>query len=729
MNNPLVNQAAMVLPVFLLSACLGGGGSFDLDSVDTEAPRPAPKYQDVSSEKPQAQKDQGGYGFAMRFKRRNRHPMAMPKENEVKLKDDDWEATGLPTEPKKLPLKQESVISKVQANNGDNNIYTSPYLTQSSQNSHNGSANGGASQPKNEATGYKNFQYVYSGWFYKHAANEIDYSKNKFKLGDDGYIFYHGKEPSRQLPASGKVTYKGVWHFVTDTKQGQRFNDILETSKGQGDRYSGFSGDEGETTSNRTDPNLNSNHEGYGFTSNLEVDFDDKKLTGKLIRNDKVTNATTGNKHTTQYYSLEAQVTGNRFNGKAIATDKPDTEKTKLHPFVSDSSSLSGGFFGPQGEELGFRFLSNDQKVAVVGSAKTQDKAESGGSNGASGGTDAAASNSAAGTSSENSKLTTVLDAVELKSGGKEVQKLDNFSNAAQLVVDGIMIPLLPETSESGSNQADKGKKGKNGKNGGTAFIYKTTYTPESDKKDTQAQTGAAGSSGAQTDSGKADVNGGKAGTKTYEVEVCCSNLNYLKYGMLTRKNSKSAMQAGGNSSQADAKTEQVEQSMFLQGERTDEKEIPKEQNVVYRGSWYGHIANDTSWSGNASDKEGDNRAEFTVDFADKKITGKLTAENRQQATFTIEGDIKDNGFEGTAKTADSGFDLDQSNNTRTPKAYITDAKVQGGFYGPKAEELGGWFAYPGDKQTEKATATSSDGKSASSATVVFGAKRQQPVR
>ena len=40
MNNPLVNQAAMVLPVFLLSACLGGGGgSFDLDSVDTEAPR------------------------------------------------------------------------------------------------------------------------------------------------------------------------------------------------------------------------------------------------------------------------------------------------------------------------------------------------------------------------------------------------------------------------------------------------------------------------------------------------------------------------------------------------------------------------------------------------------------------------------------------------------------------------------------------------------------------
>nr|WP_101098104.1 transferrin-binding protein-like solute binding protein [Neisseria meningitidis] len=716
MNNPLVNQAAMVLPVFLLSACLGGGGSFDLDSVDTEAPRPAPKYQDVSSEKPQAQKDQGGYGFAMRFKRRNWHPMAMPKENEVKLKNDDWEATGLPTEPKKLPLKQESVISKVEANNGDNNIYTSPYLTQSSHNSHNGNTGNGANQPKNEATGYKNFEYVYSGWFYKHAKQKI---QNKIaQQGDDGYIFYHGKEPSRQLPASGTVTYKGVWHFATDVKKSQNFRDIIQPSKKQGDRYSGFSGDDGEEYSNKNEATLQSNHEGYGFTSNLEVDFDNKKLTGKLIRNNRVTNATTGGKHTTQYYSLEAQVTGNRFNGKATATDKPGNGETKQHPFVSDSSSLSGGFFGPNGEELGFRFLSDDQKVAVVGSAKTKDKPANGNTAAASGGTDAAASNGAAGTSSENSKLTTVLDAVELTLNDKKIKNLDNFSNAAQLVVDGIMIPLLPETSESGSNQADKGK------NGETEFTRKFDHTPKSDKKDTQAGTAANGNQAASNTAG--DANGK---TKTYAVEVCCSNLNYLKYGLLTRKTAGNTV-GSGNSSQAAAQTAQGAQSMFLQGERTDEKEIPKEQqDIVYRGSWYGHIANGTSWSGNASDKEGGNRAEFTVNFGDKKITGTLTADNRQAATFTIEGDIEGNGFSGTAKTDNLGFDLDQSDNTRTPKAYITDAKVQGGFYGPKAEELGGWFAYPGDKQTEKATATSSDGKSASSATVVFGAKRQQLVQ
>ncbi|HEZ3002315.1 TPA: transferrin-binding protein-like solute binding protein [Neisseria meningitidis] len=716
MNNPLVNQAAMVLPVFLLSACLGGGGSFDLDSVDTEAPRPAPKYQDVSSGKPQAQKDQGGYGFAMRLKRRNWYREA--NEDAVKLNENDWEETGLPDDPKNLPKRQKSVIDEVKTGDGSNNIHSSPYLAQSSH--QNGSTNGGANQPKNEVTDYKNFKYVYSGWFYKHAKSEIKNENGsiKAKSGDDGYIFYHGKEPSRQLPASGKVTYKGVWHFVTDTKQGQKFNDILETSKGQGDKYSGFSGDEGETTSNRTDPNLNSNHEGYGFTSNLEVDFDDKKLTGKLIRNDKVTNATTGNKHTTQYYSLEAQVTGNRFNGTATATDKPEQDGTKQHPFVSDSSSLSGGFFGPQGEELGFRFLSDDKKVAVVGSAKTKDKPANGNTAEASGGTDAAASGGTAGTPSESTKLTTVLDAVELKSGGKEVKNLDNFSNAAQLVVDGIMIPLLPKDSESGNNQADKGK------NGGTAFTYTTTYTPKSDKKDTQAQTVTGGT---QTASGTEGVNGGQAGTKTYEVEVCCSNLNYLKYGLLTRKTAGNTGE-GGNGSPTAAQTDA--QSMFLQGERTDEKEIPKEQNVVYRGSWYGHIANDTStsWSGNASDKEGGNRADFTVNFGEKKITGTLTAENRQAATFTIEGDIEGNGFSGTAKTDNLGFDLDQSDNTRTPKAYITDAKVQGGFYGPKAEELGGWFAYPGDKQAQP-PASESGTSAANSATVVFGAKRQRPVR
>lgn len=700
MNNPLVNRAAMVLPVFLLSACLGGGGSFDLDSVDTEAPRPAPKYQDVSSEKPQAQKDQGGYGFAMRLKRRNWYSLA--KEDEVKLNEGDWEATGLPTEPKELPKRQKSVIEKVETDD-DSNIYSSPYLTPSNHQS--GSAGNGVNQPKNKATDHENFQYVYSGWFYKHAKQNRDLPNKIAQQGDDGYIFYHGKEPSRQLPASGTVTYKGVWHFATDVKKSQNFRDIIQPSKKQGDRYSGFSGDDGEEYSNKNEATLQSGHEGYGFTSNLEVDFNNKKLTGKLIRN----NANTGNNQaTTQYYSLEAQVTGNRFNGKAMATDKPGNGETKQHPFVSDSSSLSGGFFGPKGEELGFRFLSDDKKVAVVGSAKTQDNTANGNTEAASGGTGAAAM------PSENGKLTTVLDAVELTHGGKAIKNLDNFSNAAQLVVDGIMIPLLPEASESGNNQANQGT------NGGTAFTRKFAHTPNSDEKDTQAGTAENGNPAASNTAG--DANGK---TKTYEVEVCCSNLNYLKYGLLTRKTAGNTGE-GGNGSPTAAQTDA--QSMFLQGERTDEKEIPKEQNVVYRGSWYGHIANGTSWSGNASNATSGNKAEFTVNFADKKLDGTLTAGERTSPTFTITATIQGNGFEGTAKTGDGGFALDTKNTVETHKAHISNAKVQGGFYGPKAEEMGGWFAYPGDKQAQP-PASESGTSAANSAAVVFGAKRQQLVQ
>ncbi|ENZ6849699.1 transferrin-binding protein-like solute binding protein [Neisseria gonorrhoeae] len=683
MNNPLVNQAAMVLPVFLLSACLGGGGSFDLDSVDTEAPRAAPKYQDVPSKKPEARKDQGGYGFAMRFKRRNWYRAA--NENEVKLKESDWEQTD--DDEIKNPFKQKNIINALPGNEGE-------LLQDSSQQGK------GISKVRD----HHDFKYVWSGFFYKRikitTKEDESHKIIEARSGPDGYIFYKGRNPSRKLPVSGEVTYKGTWDFLTDVKANQKFTDLGNASTKSGDQYSAFSGELDYIVKKEEDKK--EKHKGLGLTTEITVDFEKKTLIGKLIKNNMLINNNT--KPTTQYYSLEAQVTGNRFSGKAMATEKGEN---KQHPFVSDSSSLSGGFFGPQGEELGFRFLSDDGKVAVVGSAKTKDETASSG--GTSGGASVSTSNGAAGTSSEN-KLTTVLDAVELTPNGKKIKDLDNFSNAAQLVVDGIMIPLLPKDSESGGSHTDKGENGK------TAFIYETTYTPESDKED--AQTGMA-TNGVQTVSNTAGGTSGK--TKThYEVQACCSNLNYLKYGLLTRK----------NSSQADAKMGQVEQSMFLQGERTDEKEIPQEQNVVYSGTWYGHIAtNGTSWAREASDQENGNRANFDVNFKDKRITGTLTAENRSEATFTIEAMIEGNGFKGTAKTGNGGFAPDQNSSTGTHKVHITNAAVQGGFYGPNAEELGGWFAYPGNGQTKNAQTSSGNGNSAGSATVVFGAKRQQLVK
>ncbi|HFC0009354.1 TPA: transferrin-binding protein-like solute binding protein [Neisseria gonorrhoeae] len=690
MNNPLVNQAAMVLPVFLLSACLGGGGSFDLDSVDTEAPRAAPKYQDVPFKKPEARKDQGGYGFAMRFKRRNWYRAT--NENEVKLKESDWEQTD--DGEIKNPFKQKNIINALPGNEGE-------LLQDSSQ----------QGKGISKVGDHHDFKYVWSGFFYKRIKITIKKNEsNKIieaRSGPDGYIFYKGRNPSRKLPVSGEVTYKGTWDFLTDVKASQRFTDLGNTSTKSGDQYSAFSGELDYIVKKEEDKK--EKHKGLGLTTEITVDFEKKNLNGKLIKNNKVTNDS--DEFTTQYYSLDATLRGNRFSGKAKATDKSSDGQAKQHPFVSDSSFLSGGFFGPQGEELGFRFLSDDGKVAVVGSAKTKDK-------NANGNTAAAGTAGAAGMSSEDTKLTTVLDAVELTPDGKKVKNLDNFSDATRLVVDGIMIPLLP--TESGNGQADKGK------NGGTDFTYTTTYTPESDEKDTQ--TGMA-TNGVQTVSNTAGGTSGK--TKThYKVQVCCSNLNYLKYGLLTRENNNSVMQAVKNSSQAAARTAQGARSMFLQGERTDEKEIPKDENVVYLGTWYGHIAaNGTSWTGKASDQQSGNRAKFDVNFKDKKITGTLTAENRSEATFTIDAMIDGNGFKGTAKTGNDGFAPDQNNSTVTHKVRIANAEVQGGFYGSNAEELGGWFAYPGNGQAKNATVESDNGNSASSATVVFGAKRQQLVK
>ncbi|HFC0021153.1 TPA: transferrin-binding protein-like solute binding protein [Neisseria gonorrhoeae] len=696
MNNPLVNQAAMVLPVFLLSACLGGGGSFDLDSVDTEAPRPAPKYKDVPSKKPEARKDQGGYGFAMRFKRRNWYPPSNPKENEIRLSEGNWEQTD--DGEIKTPSKQKNIINALSGNEGVS-------LQDSSQ----------QGEGISKVTDHHDFKYVWSGFFYKRIGitTKRDDLSNKIieaRNGPDGYIFYKGTDPSRKLPVSGSVEYKGTWDFLTDVKANQKFTGLGNTSTKSGDRYSAFSGELDYIVKKESDKK--DGHVGLGLTTEITVDFGKKTLNGKLIKNNKLIN--NNDEPTTQYYTFDATLRGNRFSGKATATDKKENE-TGQHPFVSDSSSLSGGFFGPQGEELGFRFLSDDGKVAVVGSAKTKDNTANG--------NPAVSSGAGAAAMPSETGLTTVLDAVELTLDGKEIKNLDNFSDATRLVVDGIMIPLL--STESGDGQADKGK------NGGTDFTYTTTYTttytPESDKKDTKAQTGAVGM---QTAPGAAGVNGGQAGTKTYEVEACCSNLNYLKYGMLTRKNSESAMQAGKNSSQADAKTKQIEQSMFLQGERTDEKEIPKDENVVYLGTWYGHIAtNGTSWTREASNQENGNRAKFDVNFKDKRITGMLTAENRSEATFTIDAMIDGNGFKGMAKTGNGGFAPDQNSSTGTHKVHITSAAVQGGFYGPKAEELGGWFAYPGNGQTKNAQASSGNGNSAGSATVVFGAKRQELVK
>lgn len=573
----------MVLPVFLLSACLGGGGSFDLDSVDTEAPRPAPKYRDVSSEKPQAQKDQGGYGFAMRFKRRNWHPKN--KEAHKALSEADWEKLGAGA-PDEFPQKNE--ISAMDKGTLNESITTG--------------------DGKSRAEGYTGFQYVRSGYIYRNGANKIDPKNNIALFGPDGYLFYKGSNPSQALPM-GKAIYKGTWDYVTDAKEKQKFPQL--GSSQAGDRYGALSAEEADVLRNKSE--AKEGQTDFGLTSEFEVDFAAKTMTGALYRNNRITNNTTENKdRRTKRYDIRANLYGNRFKGKALAADK-DTGNG--HPFVSDSDSLEGGFYGPQGDELGGKFLANDKKVLAVFSAKQKDGAE-------------------------KPLAETFMDAYRI--GADFVKKqIDGFGNAAKLLIDGVELALVPSE--------------------GTQTAFQHVFE--------------------------------KDGVK---VSACCSNLDYLHFGVLEH---------GGS------------HDMFLQGSRTPVSNMPVTAGeAVYRGTWSGTIVNSTSWSAKPSNKEGGNRAEFKVNFAEKTLNGMLTAEDRIAPVFTITATIQGNGFSGVAKTGENGFALDPKN-TIDPGYTRIQADVSGGFYGKNAIEMGGSFS--GN------TLKGESGKAA----VVFGAKRQQLVQ
>lgn len=596
MNNPLVNQAAMVLPVFLLSACLGGGGgSFDLDSVETKQHNPqseAPKYQDEQTEKPvkpdeaqAAENDRPAYGFAVKIPRRNVHFNV--KQGHQPLSDADWVklAAG---EPDKFPQKDE--ISNM----------TKGTLNESLQSGEDG---------KSRVEGYTDFKYVRSGYIYRNGANKIDFKNNIALFGPDGYLFYKGSNPSQALP-TGKAIYKGTWDYVTDAKEKQKFPQL--GSSQAGDRYGALSAEEADVLRNKSE--AKEGQTDFGLTSEFEVDFAAKTMTGKLYRNNRITNNETENRDKQiKRYDIQANLHGNRFKGKALAADK---NTGNGHPFVSDSDSLEGGFYGPQGDELGGKFLANDKKVLAVFSAKQKDGAE-------------------------KPLAETFMDAYRI--GADFVKKqIDSFGNVAKLLIDGVELSLLPS----------EGNK--------VAFQHGI------------------------------EQNGVKA-------TVCCSNLDYMSFGKLSKEN---------------------KDDMFLQGVRTPVSDVAArtEANAKYRGTWYGYIANGTSWSGEASNQEGGNRAEFDVDFSTKKISGTLTAKDRTSPAFTITATIQGNGFSGVAKTGENGFALDPKN-TINPGYTRIQADVSGGFYGKNAIEMGGSFS--GN------TLEGENGK----ATVIFGAKRQQLVQ
>lgn len=590
----------MVLPVFLLSACLGGGGSFDLDSVETKQHNPqseAPKYRDEQTEKPAkpdeaqaAENDRPAYGFAAEIPRRFWLPKN--KEDHKALSEADWEKLDA-GKPDEFPQKDK--ISKM----------TGGTLEESVQ-------PGG--EGKSRVEGYTKFKYVRSGYIYRNGL-PIEKIDGSVRNGPKGYLFYKGSNPSQALPTgkdlpTGKAIYKGTWDYVTDAKMGQKFPQLGNSRAG--DRYGALSAEEADVLRNKSD--APEGHTDFGLTSEFEVDFAAKTMTGALYRNNRITKNETENKaKQIKRYDIQANLHGNRFKGKALVADKNANEKE--HPFVSDSNSLEGGFYGPQGDELGGKFLANDKKVLAVFSAKQKDDAE-------------------------KPLAETFMDAYRIGADFVKEQ-IDSFGNMAKLLIDGVELALVPSEGAQ------------------TAFQHVF------------------------------EQNGVK-------VSACCSNLDYLHFGVLEHGSS---------------------HYMFLQGSRTPVSDMPVTAGeAVYRGTWSGTIVNGTSWSAEPSDKERGNRAEFKVNFAEKTLNGMLTAKDRTAPVFTITATIQDNGFSGVAKTGENGFALDPKN-TIDPKRTNIHADVSGGFYGKNAIEMGGSFS--GNKL---------EGESGKAA-VVFGTKRQQLVQ
>lgn len=235
-------------------------------------------------------------------------------------------------------------------------------------------------------------------------------------------------------------------------------------------------------------------------------------------------------------------------------------------------------------------------------------------------------------------KLETAFDAVKIDSGSLKKNTMDTFGNAAYLVLDGKAFPLIPDSKKTFSEMA-----------------FSETV--------------------------KRDIGG-----KTYAVNVCCNNLDYVKFGSFGEEGSTAGH--GGT-----AISVLKNGGYFLTGERSPLSAVPAVGNVRYQGTWEAKILSQSgsTWTTNAGNKPSSSRSLFDFDFAAKSFTGKLIADNGTEdiPTLTLKGSIDKNGFNGTAETKAGGFQLD-GGSTGAGTLVNIKADINGAFYGPNASEIGG---------------------------------------
>lgn len=275
----------------------------------------------------------------------------------------------------------------------------------------------------------RDLKYVDYGYYLVNDANYLTVKKTDepklWNLGPVGGVFYNGTTTAKELPTQDAVKYKGHWDFMTDVaNKRNRFSEVKETPQA-GWYYGASSKDEYNRLLTRKDSAPDNYSGEYGHSSEFTVNFKEKKLTGELSSN--LQDRHKGDVTKTKRYDIKADIHGNRFRGSAIASDKDDASKAK-HPFTSDAKDrLEGGFYGPKGEELAGKFLTDDNKLFGVFGAKRESKAEEK--------TEAILDAYALGTFNNTNKATTFTPFTK--------KQLDNFGNAKKLVLGSTVIDLV----------------------------------------------------------------------------------------------------------------------------------------------------------------------------------------------------------------------------------------------------------------------------------------------
>ncbi|HID8598378.1 TPA: transferrin-binding protein-like solute binding protein [Neisseria meningitidis] len=662
------NYGGIVLLPLLLASCIGG--NFGVQPVVESTPTAYPvtfKSKDVPTSPPAGPSvettpvNQPAVGAAMRLPRRNiaafdkngnEIPNSKQAEEYLPLKEED--ILFLDGTPKEQADKLKKEINGRYPNV---KIYTSDL----------------------KDAVYK-YEHVRAGYVYtRFGTDEIEQNSGgkqvTHRLGYDGFVYYSGERPSQSLPSAGTVEYSGNWQYMTDVKRHRAGKAVGIDNLG----YITFYGnDVGATSYAAKDVDEREKH-----PAKYTVDFDQKTLNGKLIKNQYVQRKTDEKKPLT-IYDITAKLDGNRFTGSAKVN--PDLAKNPAgneHLFFHTNADqrLEGGFFGDKGEELAGRFISNDNSVFGVFAGKQKTEAAN------------AADTKPALPSGKHTKILDSLkisvdEAADKKARPFEVSSMPDFGHPDKLLVEGREISLLKDTQTI--VLADGRKKTIRACCDFLNYVKIGRMQTERPAVKPKAQDEEGDEEDAGVDNGEDEEEIAEESEDDEEiVEEETEEEAEPEEAEETEEESPAESGSGSNAILPAPEAPGRDIDLFLKGIRTAETDIPKTGEARYTGTWEARIGKPIQWDNQADEKAA--KAVFTVDFGKKSISGTLTEQNGVKPAFHIEnGKIEGNGFYATAHTRDTGINLSGTGSTNPTTFQANGLRVEGGFYGPQAEELGG---------------------------------------